>query len=109
MAFRIEIKIKDEMSDALGARVASRIRDDLDLVVEYVRTVSVYTVDADVSLDDVKKLAQGPYCDPVIQTPYVENSAGMDMDFDWLIEVGFRPGVTDNAGRTAKEATGSPW
>jgi len=104
MAFRIEIKIKDEMSDALGARVASRIRDDLDLVVEYVRTVSVYTVDADVSLDDVKKLAQGPYCDPVIQTPYVENSAGMDMDFDWLIEVGFRPGVTDNAGRTAKEA-----
>ena len=25
-------------------------------------------------------------------------------DFDILIEVGFRPGVTDNAGRTAREA-----
>lgn len=24
-------------------------------------------------------------------------------DFDWIIEVGFRPGVTDNEGRTAKE------
>ena len=25
-------------------------------------------------------------------------------DFDWLIEVGFRPGVTDNVGKTAREA-----
>jgi phosphoribosylformylglycinamidine synthase len=26
------------------------------------------------------------------------------LDFDWIIEVGFRPGVTDNVGRTAREA-----
>ena len=27
-------------------------------------------------------------------------------DFDWIIEVGFRPGVTDNEGRTARETLG---
>ncbi len=26
------------------------------------------------------------------------------MNWDWLVEVGFRPGVTDNVGRTAREA-----
>jgi phosphoribosylformylglycinamidine synthase len=28
----------------------------------------------------------------------------LDLPFDWMIEVGFRPGVTDNEGHTATEA-----
>ncbi len=31
-------------------------------------------------------------------------AAAAAWDFDWLIEVGFRPGVTDNVGKTAREA-----
>ena len=104
MAFRIEIKIKDEMSDALGKSVALRIERDLGIKVQSLRTVSVYTVDAEFSKDDGQALAKGPYCDPVIQIPFIGKPAAGQMDFDWLIEVGFRPGVTDNVGRTAKEA-----
>ena len=40
--------------------------------------------------------------DPVIQDAAIDEP--LKIPFDWLIEVGFRPGVTDNVGRTAREA-----
>ena len=104
MPYRIEIKIKDEMADVLGEKTARQIREDLGFDVATVRTVTVYTVDAKLSGDQLLLLAQGPYCDPVIEEPFVDGPAAQNMVFDWLIEVGFRPGVTDNVGRTAREA-----
>ena len=104
MPTRIEVKIKDEMSDALGNKTALRIREDLGFAVENVRTISVYTVDTDLSEEEAAQLANGPYCDPIIQEPFVGTTAAATIEFDWAIEIGFRPGVTDNAGRTAKEA-----
>ena len=104
MPFRIEVKIKNEMSDALGNKVALRIREDLGFAVDCVRTVSVYTVDSDLTEKEALMLAEGPYCDPIIQIPFVGAPAAATIEFDWVIEIGFRPGVTDNAGRTAKEA-----
>src|SRR5690606_25385090 len=53
----------------------------------------------------------GPFCDPVIQEVAVDHP--LAADFDILIEVGYRPGVTDNVGRTGREAiqylTGRPF
>ncbi len=53
----------------------------------------------------------GPFCDPVIQEVAIDRP--LARDFDILIEVGYRPGVTDNVGRTAREAiqylTGRPF
>jgi phosphoribosylformylglycinamidine synthase subunit PurSL len=50
----------------------------------------------------VEAVAAGPFSDPVIQHTAVESP--LPGQFDLLIEIGYRPGVTDNVGRTAREA-----
>ena len=76
-----------------------------------VRTIDVYTVDAALSREEVAAAAFGPFSDPVIQEVAIDRP--LARDFDLLIEVGFRPGVTDNVGRTGREAiqylTGRPF
>ena len=102
MAIRVEVGYRDGVRDPRGERV---VRDALELTgihLETVRTVSVYTVDVDLNGDQLTRIASGPFTDPVIQ----EYSIGSPLPrhFDILIEVGFKPGVTDNVGRSAGEA-----
>jgi phosphoribosylformylglycinamidine synthase len=102
MAWRIVVGLKPQVKDARGERVQRELEEHLGLQVASVRTLEVYTVDADLSEAQVEQAAAGPFSDPVIQQ-YTINKP-LAQDFDMLIEVGFRPGVTDNTGRTAKEA-----
>jgi phosphoribosylformylglycinamidine synthase subunit PurSL len=104
MAHRIEVRLKPHIKDAIGARVARQIRGDLQLAVQDVRTVEVYTIDRRLTNDQQKKIAAACFTDPVIEQWFVSKPAAVGLRWDWLIEVGFRPGVTDNIGRTAREA-----
>ncbi len=103
--------LKDGVRDARGERVRREIREHLGIDLASVRTVDVYTVDAQLSEAEVRAAALGPFCDPVVQDVSVDRP--LPRDFDILVEVGYRPGVTDNVGRTAKEAiqylTGRPF
>ena len=111
MAWRIVVGLLDDVKDPRGERVRREIREHLGIELEQVRTLDVYTVDAALSEAEVEAAAAGPLSDPVIQR-YAVNRP-LARDFDVLIEVGFRPGVTDNVGRTAREAiqylTGRPF
>ena len=111
MAWRIVVGLKDNVRDARGERVKREIREHLGVALRSVRTMDVYTVDAQLTDEEVAAAAAGPFSDPVIQD-YAINQP-LAHDFDVLIEVGFRPGVTDNSGRTAREAiqyiTGRPF
>ena len=102
MARRIEIALKKGVRDAHGERIKREIEHFLHLAVEEVRTIDVYTVDGELSEDELVKAASEPFCDPVIQDWRIDRP--MADGFDFLVEVGFRPGVTDNVGRTAREA-----
>jgi phosphoribosylformylglycinamidine synthase II len=102
MAWRIEVGLKDGIRDARGERVRREIREHLGIALERVRTIDVYTVDAELAEAQVEAAAIGPFSDPVIQEVAVNRP--LADRFDVLIEVGFRPGVTDNVGRTAREA-----
>ena len=102
MAHRIEVGLKKEMRDPLGEKVKKRIQSELGLSVESLRTVSVFTLDMDLLGEELKAIATGPFLDPIIQQFSIDNP--LAQDFDWLVEVGFKPGVTDNVGKTAKEA-----
>ncbi len=79
-----------------------RVCDDLHIPVQSVHTIEVFTIDMDLSADELKALAAGPFSDPIVQVYAIDRP--LARDFDWLIEVGLRPGVTDNVGRTALEA-----
>jgi phosphoribosylformylglycinamidine synthase len=111
MAWRIVVGLKDNVRDARGERVRREIREHLGIDLQGVRTIDVYTVDAQLSEAEVVAAAAGPFSDPIIQD-YTINQP-LAHDFNVLVEVGFRPGVTDNVGRTAREAiqyqTGRPF
>jgi phosphoribosylformylglycinamidine synthase len=111
MANRIEIALKEGVRDARGERIKREIEHFLHLAVEAVTTIDVYTVDAPLSDEQLRQAAAGPFSDPVIQRWSIDLPLGTG--FDFAVEVGFRPGVTDNVGRTAREAvtylTGRPF
>ncbi|CAG0965813.1 partial Phosphoribosylformylglycinamidine synthase subunit PurL, partial [Methanosarcinales archaeon] len=102
MASRIEVGFKKGIKDALGDSTRKRIVEDLHINVENVRTLDVYTIDADISNEQIKILGEELFADPVIQE---YSHKPLAEDFSWLIEVGFKPGVTDNVGATAKKAS----
>jgi phosphoribosylformylglycinamidine (FGAM) synthase PurS component len=51
MTYRVEISLKPPLRDARGERMKRRIIDDLNLFVESVVTIDVYTVDAALSAE----------------------------------------------------------
>jgi len=102
MVTRIEVGFKEGVVDAFGEKVARRIRNHLHLPVSSVRTIEVYTLEGEFNLEELEMIASGPLSDPIIQVYSIGKP--LAHDFDWLIEVGYRPGVTDNIGKTAKEA-----
>src|SRR5512140_2796386 len=111
MATRIEVALKEGVRDARGERIKREIEHFLHLEVDDVRTLDVYTVDTELAGDEPERVAAGPFSDPVIQVWSIDRA--LAAGFDFAVEVGFRPGVTDNVGRTAREAvtylTGRPF
>ncbi len=105
MLARIEVGIKPSLPDSHAEKTCRKINGDLGIAVDEVRTINVFTVEADITPGQLEEAAAGPYCDPVIQD-YSLNCLALEkeLDFDWVIETGFRPGVTDNEGRTAARA-----
>jgi phosphoribosylformylglycinamidine synthase subunit PurSL len=101
MPSRIEVSFKPEYRDPQGESVQRGIVEDLGLSVDKVRTIDVYTIDADLTPREVERVRYELFTDPIIQ----ESSASSRLarDFSWIIEVGFRPAVTDNVGKTARE------
>ena len=106
MVHRIEVGLKQGIRDALGDKVCKRIRSDLGLPVESVETVSVFTLDMDLPREELEAIATGPFLDPIIQEYRIDGP--LASGFNWLAEVGFKPGVTDNVGKTAREAIERP-
>lgn len=102
MAHRIEVGFKEGTTDAPGESARKGIAEHLGVELDSVKTVDVFTIDSELTGEDLNNLGSSLFADPVIQEFSIDSSHARD--FDWLIEVGFRPGVTDNVGRTSKEA-----
>lgn len=102
MPHRIETALKPSLPDPAGRKIKARIASDLGLELDDVRCADGFIVDRDLTSEELRLLAEEVFRDPVVQTVSIDEP--LDLPFDWLIEVGFRPGVTDNVGRTAREA-----
>lgn len=103
MIHRIEVGFKPGVTDALGDSVTRSVAEDLGLKADRVRTVSVYTINIDFSAEELLRLGNELFADPVIQHFSLNEPLHPHGDFDWLLEVGFRPGVTDNVGHSAAQ------
>ena len=108
MAISIEVGVKPHLPDPAGSGCAGRIRAHLGLEVQAARLWRVFTIDAPLSRQEAVRAARELFCDPVVcdwrlSAPHAEGGLSAT-GFDWSLEVGLRPGVTDNEGRTAREA-----
>ncbi len=102
MASRIEVKHLPHIRDARGEAVKNGIETDLGIKVRRVESIDVYTIDKDMSPYSLEKCRKVIFTDPITQESSLDSPLGED--FDWAIEVGYLPGVTDNTGRTGREA-----
>lgn len=108
MNYRIEISPLRTWRDARGEGVKQQIVDFLKLNVDAVWTRDVYTIAADVDAAEAGKIAEF-LVNPVTQYTRLGEVPAVrpeDGDCKFIIAIGFKPGVTDNVGRTAHEAIG---
>lgn len=101
MPQRLEIMLKPEIRDPEGETLKKKSMAYLGLTLDEVRTVQVLIFDTDLTQDQLEDIRQHIFTNPVTQLSAFQPQA---QAFDWLIWVGFRPGVKDNAGSTATEA-----
>jgi len=101
MIHRIEIGFREGVRDAFGDKIRRRISGHLGLSVSRVETIDVFTVEGEISGAQAEEVARELLTDPITQRFSVNRP--LACGFDWLVEVGFLPGVTDNVGRTARE------
>lgn len=99
MAFRIEIGLKRGVRDSRGDGIAAGAREFLRLPVRACKTRDVYKVDVRLNRKELYRIRDS-FSDPVIARPALRRLS--PPVFDWLVEVGFKPGVTDNVGHTAR-------
>ncbi|MDF7800885.1 AIR synthase-related protein [Pontiellaceae bacterium B1224] len=102
MIYRIEIGLKDGVPDARGRGVIDRAQGALKMSIGECRTRDVYKVVANIDADKAAEVQQ-TFADPVVAESALDRLPAPG-NFDWMLEIGFKPGVTDNVGRTARGA-----
>src|SRR5262245_21187434 len=96
---RLEISPTREASDPRGVSVAAAVRRMTGTQSARVRTRDVYRIDADLSDDEARRVLH-EFVDPT--APQGALGRLDDGPFDVAVEVGFKPGVTDPVGRSAR-------
>ena len=98
---KIEVGMKQGLPDPAGQSVRARLAEDLGVKLDDIRVIDVYTIKADLTSDELERVRTELFTDPIIQESAVNKSLARDYDF--VIEVGFLPGVTDNVGKSSAE------
>ena len=101
MVSRLEVALKDHLRDAEGDGVRKKALDYFGIEVRDIRVIRVLTIDADLSPEELETVRTSLFTNPVIEQSSYSPLAGA---FDWIIWIGFRPGVRDTQGSTAVEA-----
>jgi len=101
MPSRLEIALKGHLIDPEGEGIRKKAKVYFGVEIARIRTVNVLTIDADLSPAQLENIQYNIFTNPVTQ---VSSYRPLPIDGDWIIWVGFRPGVRDNPGATAVEA-----
>ncbi|NGX57514.1 MAG: Phosphoribosylformylglycinamidine synthase subunit PurL [Chlamydiae bacterium] len=96
---KITIERQEDHPDPKNAKLASAICQYLRFDVTSVKILRSYTIHKSLSPDEIHEITCDLLIDPVIEKPCSDQAY---QGYDWCIEVSFKPGVTDNAGKTAQ-------
>ena len=100
MIYRIEIK--EKIQDSRNLIIKNQIESfGFEKKIKEINVVDVYTLNNNFNIDEVAKIAS-ILTNPVSQEFFINNPA-IKEGFDFALEIGFLPGVTDNVGNTAHE------
>lgn len=97
---RILVSLKQGFHDTYAEQIKCNIIDYLDLNVEKVKIKKIYGIRKSLTAEQLQKIALGPLVDPIVEEATTKEQ--LDPDYDWTIEIGFKPGMTDNTGKTAQ-------
>ncbi|NOR85237.1 phosphoribosylformylglycinamidine synthase, partial [archaeon] len=94
----IQIGVKPNQLDALGVETKKTIEQMLDISPEDVSVIDKFTLDLGIPIEVVEDLANARFVDSVVSDVVVNDTFIPGGEYDWAIEVGFKPGVKDNTG-----------
>lgn len=98
---RFEVATRPDLADPRGLQVADKVRRFLNIPIGGVRTREVYRVEAELD-DDERARVLAELVDPAAQVGSLDRLEGNG--FDYVVHVGFKPGVTDPVGKSARVA-----
>ncbi len=98
-AFRLEVKnfVKDSRAKTRLSKLKSK-----GYKVEALSTSDVYTINKKFTEDEKQSIGK-MLSNPIFESYCIDGLDPME-NFDYLIEMGFLPGVTDNVGHSARES-----
>ncbi len=101
MITRIEIGLRPGVRDPRGEQVTRTARSFLRIPIAQVRTRDIYRIEADLTEEEAGRILH-EFADPVLHS----GSLGRleDGAFDVAVTVGYKPGVTDPVGKSARIA-----
>jgi len=101
---RLEIAARPSLRDPRGEEAEHKIRSFLNIPVERVRTREVYRIEGDLNADERQRVL-AEFVDPVQQTGALDRLVeDGNPTYDVIVGVGYKPGVTDPVGKSAKVA-----
>ncbi len=105
---RVEISPKsfNGLKDTRGESIRRQLESDFGVVVGEVRSIIGYLVRANLDNNQQQQMVTDLFCDPVIEHGIINNQLLDDHQIfsdkpDVVIQIGFKPGVTDNAAQAA--------
>jgi len=110
--WKVEVSLKSNINDAVGNGIAQDIKDLGITDVEQVRTAQLYWLNGDITEKDLETICAALLTDSITQR-YAYSSIGEGLETPindawvspplgrgrgWVVEVNFKPGVTDAVG-----------
>jgi len=99
--WKVEVSLKPNINDAIGSGIVQDIKDLGIQGVGQVRTAQLYWLGGNITDAELEKICAALLTDSVTQH-YTYSSSdkndAMTINGAWVIEVNFKPGVTDSVG-----------
>lgn len=96
-----KIEITSKIANAQAVIMKKKIENMGFSSLEDIKLVSAYTIDYEFSQEELEEIAK-MLANPITQEYKID--APTKISANWIIEIGFLPGVTDNIANTTQEA-----